>query len=81
MDTTGQMLHEEYVSDRIKEDISLWSPMKMLNNKMYMSGNKKQTVKVRDKNIDLKETKDLYGRLMVLPRSNRDINQKEAIGN
>ena len=31
--------------------------------------------------MDLKETKDLYGRLMVLARSSRDINQKEAIGN
>ena len=36
---------------------------------------------IRDKNVDLKETKDLYGRLMVLARSSRDINQKEAIGN
>ena len=31
--------------------------------------------------MDLKETKDVYGRLMVLARSNRDISQKEAIGN
>ncbi|KAK5903111.1 hypothetical protein CgunFtcFv8_006920 [Champsocephalus gunnari] len=31
--------------------------------------------------VDLKETKDLFARLMVLARSNRDINQKEAIGN
>lgn len=38
-------------------------------------------MKLRDKTVDLKETKDLYGRLMVLARSNRDINQKEAIGN
>ena len=29
----------------------------------------------------LKETKALYGRLMVLARSSRDINQKKAIGN
>ena len=36
---------------------------------------------IRDKNVDLKETMDLYGRLMVLARSSRDINQKEAIGN
>ncbi|CAL8331533.1 unnamed protein product [Arctogadus glacialis] len=50
------------------------------NNKMFMSANKKITVKLRDKNVDLKETKDLYGRLMVLARSSRDINQKEAIG-
>jgi len=35
----------------------------------------------RDKTVDVKETKDLYGRLMVLARSSRDINQKEAIGN
>ena len=31
---------------------------------MYMSDNKKHTVKVRDKTVGLKETKDLYGRLM-----------------
>ena len=41
----------------------------------------KTTVKLRDKTVDLKETKDLYGRLMVLARSNRDISQKDAIGN
>jgi len=35
----------------------------------------------RDKTVDVKETKDLYGRLMVLAMSSRDINQKEAIGN
>jgi len=44
-----------------------------------MSGNKKHTVKVRDKTVDLKETKDLYGHLMALARSNRDIYQKQAV--
>ncbi len=43
--------------------------------------NKKQTVKVRDQMVDLKETKNLYGRLMVLTRSNWDIDQKDAVGN
>ena len=47
---------------------------------MYISGNKKHTVKVRDKTVDLKETKDLYGRLMVLACSNRDIDLKQAVG-
>jgi len=37
-------------------------------------------IKVRDKTVDPKETKDLYRRLMVLARSNRDINQKLALG-
>jgi hypothetical protein len=31
--------------------------------------------------VDLKETTDLYGRLIVLSRSSRDIDQKSAIGN
>ncbi|KAG1687441.1 RNA-directed DNA polymerase from mobile element jockey [Nymphon striatum] len=39
------------------------------------------TSPIRDKSIDLKETKDLYDRLMVLARSSRDVDQKEAIGN
>jgi len=34
-----------------------------------MSGNKNLAVKFRDKTVDLKETKDLYGRLIVLSRS------------
>jgi len=45
-------------------------------NRMYMSGNKTLAVKIRDKTVDLKETKDLYGRLMVLSRSNTDVNQR-----
>ena len=44
-----------------------------------MSGNKKHTVKVRDKTVDIKEIKDLYGRLKVLARSNTDIDQKQAV--
>lgn len=45
-----------------------------------MSGNKKNRAKVRDKTVDLKETKDLYWRLIVLARSNRDVDQKQAVG-
>lgn len=44
--------------------------MKRENNKMFLFGNKKTTVKLRDNTIDLKETKDLFGRLMILARSN-----------
>src|SRR6218665_740148 len=80
-DATGQKLYEDYVSERINGDVSLWAPVKKENNKMFRSANKKTTIKLRDKTVDLKETKDLYGRLMVLARSSRDINQKEAIGN
>ena len=46
---------------------------------MYKSGNKKASVKLRDKTVGIKETKDLYGKLMVLTKSNRYINLKQAI--
>jgi len=81
VDEQGQQLYEEYVAERINGDVSLWAPVKKQNNPMYMSTNKKQTVKVRDQSVNLKETKDLYGRFMVLARSSRDIDQKNAIGN
>ena len=68
------------MTERVNGDVSLWAPMKKQNNKMYISGNKTHKVKIRDKIVDLKETKDLYGRLMVLARSNRDIDQKQAVG-
>ena len=80
IDSIGQKLYEDFVSERINGDISLWAPVKKEKHLMYLSGNKNHSVKVRDKAVDLKETKDLYGRLMVLARSNRDIDQKQAIG-
>ena len=49
--------------------------------KMYMSGSKKQTIKICDQTVDLRETKNLHGHLMILTRSNRDIDQKHAMGN
>ena len=80
IDITGQRLYEEFVSERIKGEVSLWAPVKKEKNYMYTSANKKLSAKIRDKNIDMKETKNLYGRLMILARSNRDIDQKHAIG-
>lgn len=61
-DVTGQKLYEDYVSERINGDVSLWASVKKENNKMFLSGNKKITVKLRDNTVDLKETKDLFAR-------------------
>lgn len=69
---TRQKLYKEYVAERINRDVGLWAPVKRQNNKMFTSANK---------TTDMKETKDLYGRRMVLARSNRDMDQKEEIGN
>ena len=78
MDDSGQKLYEDYVAERIIGNVSLWAPVKKQNNKMYMSSNKKLAVKIRDKTVDLQETKNLYGRLMVLARSSRDIDQNRS---
>ena len=79
VDDIVQKLYEDYVTERIK--VSLWAPVKKQNNKMHMSSSKKQSVKMRDQTVDLKETKNLYGHLMALTRSNRNIDQKNAVGN
>ena len=49
--------------------------------KMYVSGSKKQTVMIHDQPVDLREVNNLYGCLMILTKSNRDIDQKNAVGN
>ena len=77
----GQKMYEDYVTERIKGNISLWAKVTKVGNKMFMSVNNTTTIKLRGKTIDLKETKDRYGRPMILAKSTRDIDQKGAIGN
>ena len=60
---------------------SLGTSQKAEQQDVYMSSSKKQSVMIHDQTVDLKETKNLYGRVMVLTRSNRDIDQKNAVGN
>ena len=79
VDDLGQKLYEEYVIERINGVVSLWAPVKRQNNKMYMSSSKKQSGKIRDQTIDLRETESLYGCLMILTRSNMDIDQKNVV--
>ena len=47
-------------------DVSIWAKVSKEKNYMYMSTDKKQKMSIRNEAVDLKETKDLYGRLMVL---------------
>ena len=78
---TGQKMYEDYVTARINGNISIWAKVTKVGNTVFMSGNKTTTIKVRVKTVDLKYTKDLYGRLMILAKSTKDIDQKGAIGN
>ena len=60
---TGQIMYEDYVTERINGNISLWTKVTKVGNTMFMSGNKTTTIKLRVKTVDLTDTKDLYGRL------------------
>ena len=57
VDDCGQKLYEYYITERSNGDVSLWAPAKKQSNAMFLSGSKKQTVKVRDQSVNLKETK------------------------
>ena len=59
VDDNGQKLYEDYVAECISGDASLWAQVKKENNKIYMSGSKKQTIKIYEQTVDLKETKNL----------------------
>ncbi len=76
IDNIGQKLYEDYVTERINGDFSLWAPVKKQNNRMYMSSSKKRTVKIRDQTVDLKETNNLY---QVTPKAIKACNLKTTI--
>ena len=46
-------MYEDYVTERINGNISLWDKVTTVGNKMFMSGNKTTTIKRRDKKVDL----------------------------
>ena len=48
---TGQKMHEDYVTERINGNISRWAKVTKVGNKMFMSGIKTTTIKLRDKTI------------------------------
>lgn len=74
-------MYKDYASEQINRYVSFWAFMKKEKNIMFLPVNQETTVKLRDNTMDLKEIKDLFGRLLVFAMLNRYINQKEAMGN
>ena len=66
IDSTGQKLYEEYVLERINRYMSLWDTVKKSKKSYVLIWQYETTVKVRNKNVDLKEMTHLFWRLMVL---------------
>jgi len=65
-DVTGQKLYEDYVSERINGDVSLWAPVKKEKNVHVCKQENHSKTPRHDCGFKGEETKDLYGRLMVL---------------
>ena len=79
---TGQKMYEDYVTERINRNISLWAKLKNLGNKMFMSRNKTTAINLQDNTVSLRSKGDEGSlRLIILAKSTRDIDQKGAIGN
>ena len=66
---TDQKMYEDYVTVRTNGNINLWGKVTKVGYTICMSGNNTTPIKLRDKTVDLKEKKDLYGRLMILAKS------------
>ena len=79
IDSIGQMKYEEFVRERFEGNVSLWAPVKRVKLKGYTSVQVQQSNKKAGIS-DLKESRSLFGRLMVIANSNRDIDQSNAIG-
>ena len=88
----GDRLHNNntithaYVPDEFVEQILNANTGQKIYGTMLLNAStgtmfKTTNIKLRDKTVDIKETEDLYGRLMILAKSTRDIDQNGAIGN
>ena len=65
MDISSKKLYEDYVPARINGNVSLWPPMKIKNDKTFISEEKKSTVIIQDYKYE--ETKDI-NKLMALSK-------------
>jgi hypothetical protein len=77
----GKKLFEEFVSQRITTgNTNVWAPMKKTQLQVWKNSAMTMRVKVGGKEIELKEDRSLFARMLVVSKSRPDINVKEAIG-
>jgi hypothetical protein len=77
---TGRKLAQTFVDERIKSNkVNLWAKMKKTKLLTWRSNGKKVKVPLKDKVIELTEDRNLFARLMMVAKSRREIDIKEAI--
>ena len=80
MGCIGQKFYENFVKECFHSDLSLWSPVKKQKLKFYTYTNKQQVVKLREQVTELKETKSLFARMMIIAKLNRNVDYSLTIG-
>ena len=77
----GQTLFDTFVKDRIQsEKVNIWSTMKKRKFCTWKTNAKKVKVSSKEKLIELREDRSLFGRMMMECQCRPDIDIKETIG-
>ena len=77
----GQELYETFSNERIKGEVSLWSPIKKRNLKTFETVSKAIKTKVGEKIVQLKEERTLLSRFLIAARKRPELELEETIGN
>ncbi|KXJ12360.1 hypothetical protein AC249_AIPGENE6741 [Exaiptasia diaphana] len=77
----GAKLFEDFVRDRVNSgELGVWSPMKKRKLRTWRTVGKEVKFKANGKEVELKEDRSLFARMMLACKSRPEINIKDAIG-
>ena len=74
-------MYIEFINERFKVDISVWSPLKKRNLKTFTPQGKTLKSKVEGKVIQLKEEKSLVSRFLLTSRKWPELDLEHWLGN
>ena len=77
----GKEMYRSFVDDRIKGEVSIWSPMKKRNLKTFRTQGKTIKTKIGEKVVQLKEERTLLSRFLITARKRPELDLEESIGN
>lgn len=77
----GDKLFKDFVAQRIKsKDVNLWAPMKKYQLQTWVRASKQMKVDTGDKIVELKEDRNLFGRMLLVSKSRPELSLEEAVG-
>lgn len=77
----GEAEYRKFVSERIEGQKNLWDKMTKLKLQTWKDASKATKVKLPTKEIELKESRSLFARLLISARARPEIDLEEVIGN